>query len=357
MGIKLSEIIHRSSKHELADKAAQKRHSSMPHTQDVRAVRNYQDGSSTINRGLIKGSLKGTPTAQEHDKHLSHAINRHSEPTSRHTHVYHGFNPTSGKSTKIDVTKLPKHKNGHHVLNNPAYLSASLSRSSALGFGKHLLKIHVPKGSKVGVTQSNHYKHEKEVILHKNHSLHIHPKPTKVEHESGTYHIWHAKLVHDGTHSNKITEAVRSIDRAKKLLDYIHKRHGNKHGEVEVSHANYDKRNYSHVADAKTYGEIWRDAKKPGLYRNANMRLDKLHPLQKWVHANGVKKKLDGEDDDKPVIVVKFGGKHYVADGHHRYFAKKLKGDTHINANVVNVPMSSQQKSRLKRTGKLDKDE
>jgi hypothetical protein len=133
-----------------------------------------------------------------------------------------------------------------------------------------------------------------------------------------------------------IQEAVRSVERAKKLLDYLHKKHGNtgdREDEIEVSHANYDKHSFDRVSSIAPKGAM---NPSPSLYRNANIRLDKLKPLQKYVHVPSVHDKLD-KKDNKPIIVVKHGDDHYVADGHHRYFASKLKGDKHVNANVVTI--------------------
>jgi hypothetical protein len=196
----LLESLNRSAKNAAQDVAAKNRHASLPHTQDVKTIRQYQDGSSFINKGLINGGIDKLQTmTQEIDHNLSHAIKNLSEPTNRDMHVYHGFTPSSQKKTRLNIPSLPKNDDGHHVLKNPAYLSTSLSRTSARGFGTDLLKIHVPKGSKAGIPAHGRYNSEKEVILHKNHELHIHPTPTKVESEQGSYNVWHAKLVHDGT--------------------------------------------------------------------------------------------------------------------------------------------------------------
>ena len=59
--------------------------------------------------------------------------------------------------------------------------------------GKHVLKIHLPKGTKAGSIRSqSSYKHENEVLLHRGHELEIHHRPT-VE-PDGT-HIWHARVI------------------------------------------------------------------------------------------------------------------------------------------------------------------
>ena len=59
--------------------------------------------------------------------------------------------------------------------------------------GKHVLKIHLPKGTKAGSIKSQScYEHENEVLLHRGHELEIHHRPT-VE-PDGT-HIWHARVI------------------------------------------------------------------------------------------------------------------------------------------------------------------
>eukprot|EP00697_Spironema_sp_BW2_P005788 gnl/Spiro4/18074_TR9655_c0_g1_i1.p1 gnl/Spiro4/18074_TR9655_c0_g1~~gnl/Spiro4/18074_TR9655_c0_g1_i1.p1 ORF type:complete len:206 (+),score=4.74 gnl/Spiro4/18074_TR9655_c0_g1_i1:145-762(+) len=192
----LREELQRTAKMIAQSAAAGNRHASLPHTQDVRAIKRYQSDSSGINRGLIKGNTRGY---EPHIRDLSNAITNHSEPTTRDMHVYHGFEPDSDAEVKLNIPNLPKNDAGHHVLKNPAFLSTSLSRVGAQGFGQDLIKIHIPKGSKVGVPKPDNYSHEKEVILHRGHELHIHPTPTRVDTNEGSYNIWHAKLIHDGT--------------------------------------------------------------------------------------------------------------------------------------------------------------
>lgn len=59
--------------------------------------------------------------------------------------------------------------------------------------GKHILKIHLPKGTKAGSIKSqSRHDHENEVLLHRGHELEIHHRPT-VE-PDGT-HIWHARVI------------------------------------------------------------------------------------------------------------------------------------------------------------------
>lgn len=41
-------------------------------------------------------------------------------------------------------------------------------------------------------------------------------------------------------------------------------------------------------------------------------------------------------DPDYPITVIKKNGVYHLADGHHRYFAKKVQGETHIDAHVYN---------------------
>lgn len=58
---------------------------------------------------------------------------------------------------------------------------------------KHILKIHLPKGTKAGsVKHFSQYGHENEILLHRGHNLEIHHRPT-VE-PDGT-HVWHARVI------------------------------------------------------------------------------------------------------------------------------------------------------------------
>lgn len=44
---------------------------------------------------------------------------------------------------------------------------------------------------------------------------------------------------------------------------------------------------------------------------------------------------LMNSDDAEPIDVVLCLGKYYIADGHHRAIAAKYRGDSTVNANVV----------------------
>lgn len=103
----------------------------------------------------------------------------------------------------------------------PAFTSASLSHNVARGFaGKklkkdeegtlhsHILKIHVPKGSNGFYAShlSEYAMDEKEFVIPRNSQMKIHPTPHTIirkyplygKEQTHHFHIWHARLVHDG---------------------------------------------------------------------------------------------------------------------------------------------------------------
>lgn len=81
---------------------------------------------------------------------------------------------------------------------------------------KHVLKIHLPKGTKAGsVKHFSQYSHENEILLHRGHNLEIHHRPTVDP--DGT-HIWHARIIGHSPSSiekdtNKLKEEVMSEEK------------------------------------------------------------------------------------------------------------------------------------------------
>lgn len=63
-----------------------------------------------------------------------------------------------------------------------------------------------------------------------------------------------------------------------------------------------------------------------------------LKPSQGYVHV-GDEKQLRKKiyDDDEPPTVVKHEGEHYVINGHHRVWGKKLRGEKHITVKVLDL--------------------
>lgn len=188
-------------------------HNSIPGAEHVHE---YTHFSQPINHELISRAT-GTPTSMSHkddddayqtkyrderrEKHntIVHGIDsaiKHSK-LPHDIHVYHGtdqFNPGA---------EAAKHPEGHIKL--PPYISTSISKNTAIKFanadhpnkpdvGSHVIHIHMKKSQHGLYTGDNSkFPKEREMILPRNQTLKIHPKPTKLN--NGT-HVWHA-TVHD----------------------------------------------------------------------------------------------------------------------------------------------------------------
>lgn len=88
----------------------------------------------------------------------------------------------------------------HDADNNPVPIS-NVAHNSLI---HNMLKIHVPQGTRAAyVADHSAYQSERELLLPRNVKLHVHPQPTLHAFGDGARdvptHVWHAKLVHDGT--------------------------------------------------------------------------------------------------------------------------------------------------------------
>lgn len=66
------------------------------------------------------------------------------------------------------------------------------------------------------------------------------------------------------------------------------------------------------------------------------MALDTLVSMQDRVDPEKVEA-MRGKEDVKPPVIVQFGGRNYIADGHHRCSAAYLDGKTSIPVKVKNI--------------------
>jgi hypothetical protein len=160
-----------------------------------------------MNRELYKSG----GTKKSMSKHLSKFLDRAS--TTKDDHVYTGLKVDPSKGFKKEGEKTST------VFHHPAFISSSTSFHSTKSFRRkvststqhkalnsdaptpaerekeaaHVLKIHVPKGSKAtSVKPYSSYKHEQEVLLHHNHLIEVHHRPTIMD--DGT-HVWHGRIV------------------------------------------------------------------------------------------------------------------------------------------------------------------
>jgi hypothetical protein len=146
-----------------------------------------------------------------------------------------------------------------------------------------------------------------------------------------------------------LIEVARSPDRALKLLNYLDKRSGGKDyvrpvprsdvaqpEDLKYVNSRLPNRDSATLIDRvkKMYGG------KP-YPAPTKVSVKKIIPIQNTVETPGVADKLKGGNnvgDTGPVHIIRSGGKHYLLDGHHRFMAARLRGDTHIDAYVHTLP-------------------
>jgi hypothetical protein len=174
---------------------------------ELDAVKDYSDDSTPINSMLHRHDkgydISHRVDAHETSKHLDSALNKHK--TTEDLHVYTGIKYSPSKHFK----RCDKVESVHL----PAYTSTSSSFHSArefsdeamhpndenhgvhheAGSARHVLKIHVPKGTHaMSLMKHSFVPKEREVLLHRGHNLEIHHTPEAVG--NNTY-LWHAKIV------------------------------------------------------------------------------------------------------------------------------------------------------------------
>lgn len=148
-----------------------------------------------------------------------------------------------------------------------------------------------------------------------------------------------------------ITEVKRDSDRAIKLANYISKRHSGIKAQFFRPDSEFDEHDRNTLLRAVEKYQI-RSGHSPEKIRTGNIDdrlssefktaksvkfpIHKIITTQSTVETPGVVYKLKHGDTD-PVKIVKHKGIHYLVNGHHRYSAAKLKGDTHIPAHVVMI--------------------
>lgn len=172
-----------------------------------KSLNQYTDSSYQINDELVKHHNDPQNMSQKnarHTAHIDHALNN--SHLEHDVHVYHGtykWNP--GIESKKNVA-------GHVKI--PTFMSTSINKKWAHRFsgarwvndssnkemiarnnpkGAHVLHIHLKKGQKgMYIGNNSMAGNEHELLLPRNQTLKIHPKPTVLR--DGT-HIWHTKVV------------------------------------------------------------------------------------------------------------------------------------------------------------------
>ncbi len=182
--------------------------------EQVEAIQHYTgDGSHRINRGEY---LEGSHREKEIDRNLTDAMSVRKTPHK--LQVYTGMK----RSPEEKFGKVEEGETHWHA-HMPSFSSATTSPAVAIHFSTtkathdikskklihHILKIHVPEGSN-GVFAHDHItstEGEHEFILPRNSKIKIYHKPTLITRIQKSnfgpdfhkvFHIWHAKLIHDG---------------------------------------------------------------------------------------------------------------------------------------------------------------
>jgi len=183
-----------------------------PHEKD--AITTYTDHSTPLNFTLFhhhnghnynkgyKKHIDGIDSAMnkaetKDDMHvytgLKRSPTRHFDKGDTHKEVH--FPGFVSASTSLGMartfTKPAKHENDkNHEVNH------GLNSASEEDGARHVLKIHVPKGSKaMSLKKHSFLPKEQEILLHRGHDIEIHHKPEiHTDHKGRVTHIWHGKL-------------------------------------------------------------------------------------------------------------------------------------------------------------------
>lgn len=156
-----------------------------PNENELNSIKEYTDHSYTINRDSLHN--KENP----HHVHLDSWLNDAS--TKENTVLYHGLRkPPVIANDESHIGKF----------HNKMYLSTSSNFKAASRFAKrvkagdsiqkHILKLYVPKNSKAAsIREHSTSPDEHEILLHRNHTLEIHPEPTIQDGHT----VWHTKVL------------------------------------------------------------------------------------------------------------------------------------------------------------------
>ena len=199
----------------------------MPH-----AIREYTSGSKDVNKSLWNhktdgGEINEYLLSQIHDIHKG--LDAGKAPSDDMT-VYSGV--------RRNPQEMTKESGG--LLHHPAFISASINPSNALGFALplstsddktlHVLKIKVRKGQKVGgyVGEHSEFAREQEYLVKANQMLHIHPEPDVIDLKgydgktSQRVHIHHAIIMDPHEYEHLVEHA--EVKKHKEMSDALNGR-------------------------------------------------------------------------------------------------------------------------------------
>lgn len=123
-----------------------------------------------------------------------HFENVNTDTTKIHIPSFRSTSSNFQEAAKFAYHTKAANKEKHSADNKDA---PNLNKNSIGGIDpdsvKHILKIHVTKGTKAGSTKHfSEHPSENEILLARGHNMEIHRNPTILK--NGT-HIWHAKIV------------------------------------------------------------------------------------------------------------------------------------------------------------------
>jgi hypothetical protein len=166
----------------------------------------YSQNSRDMNNALYNDHLgkKIEKTAlndeERHQRNLTFAHEAskalaNTRTKSDHT-VFSGIYPEHAEAFKNQKKPIQAHHAGF-ISSSTDFNQAAKFAGKGEGGEKHMLRIHVPKGTQAGSMKwISSYVREKEILLQRGHDLEIHHEPTIINHpKEGKIHVWHAKIV------------------------------------------------------------------------------------------------------------------------------------------------------------------
>jgi hypothetical protein len=174
------------------------------------AVSLYTDSSTGLNGALhhFHNGHNFNESYMRHAKTLTDVLDKNK--TKEDTIVYTGVKKSPAALFDNDGTK-------HASVHLPAFTSTSTSFGTARGFSepakhkhdinhgvstdgtehRHVLQLHVPKGTSAASVKSHSFlPREHEILLNRGHDISIDPSPTHhIDSNGGHTYVWHARVV------------------------------------------------------------------------------------------------------------------------------------------------------------------
>ena len=176
------------------------------------SLENYSTSSTDINNSLH--TRKVSPSAKKQINSIDRSMDRAS--IDKDTHVFTGLKDSpakhfvglkSGETAKVHLPAYTSTSTRYKIASNftharPATQAERQTHTPLNSDHKdykkyktleHVLKIHLPKGTKAGsIRHFASHDTEDEILLHRGHNIEIHPHPTVDEFGN---HTWHARII------------------------------------------------------------------------------------------------------------------------------------------------------------------